>query len=144
LKPGSSITAAWAEKIKAHRDEILAFFAEHQGELERASAPLAAIVAGERPGLLPLSYGQERLWFIHKLQGSVQYHIPLVFRMQGNLCRKSFENAFRYITDRHEVLRTVFSEKDGDVYQSVMPGGSFTNWQKLKKQAAALKAILMQ
>jgi len=34
---------------------------------------------------VPLSYGQERLWFIDRLQGSVQYHLPLVLRLKGEL-----------------------------------------------------------
>jgi acyl carrier protein len=39
-----------------------------------------------RPQTIPLSYNQQSLWFIHQLEGSIQYHIPLVFRiLEGNL-----------------------------------------------------------
>ncbi|HLZ87885.1 MAG TPA: amino acid adenylation domain-containing protein, partial [Puia sp.] len=46
---------------------------------------LPVIVAGQRPDRIPLSYSQERLWFIDQLEGGVQYHMPSVLRLRGAL-----------------------------------------------------------
>jgi amino acid adenylation domain-containing protein/non-ribosomal peptide synthase protein (TIGR01720 family) len=70
---------------------------------------------------IPLSFAQERLWFIDRLQGSVQYHMPSVFRLTGKLDKRALENALRAIVNRHEVLRTVIREEDGVGYQHINP-----------------------
>lgn len=75
----------------------------------------------EHMGRIPLSFAQERIWFIDKLQGSVQYHMPWVFRMHGLAEPDVLEYAFREIVRRHEVLRTVIREEDGVGYQEVLP-----------------------
>lgn len=71
----------------------------------------------ERPDLVPLSFGQERLWLIDQLEGSVAYHIPAVFRLRGPLDRAALGYAFQELVNRHEVLRTVFEQTDGKVWQ---------------------------
>ncbi len=73
-----------------------------------------------RPEKIPLAYSQERLWFIHNLQGSVQYHIPSIFKLKGNLNIPALEIAFYSLVNRHEVLRTVFQEDQGIPYQSLL------------------------
>jgi hypothetical protein len=60
------------------------------------------------------------LWFIDQLEGSVQYHIPVVFRMQGDVNIEGLEYAFRNIVNRHEVLRTVIEQKGGRAFQRVL------------------------
>jgi amino acid adenylation domain-containing protein/non-ribosomal peptide synthase protein (TIGR01720 family) len=83
---------------------------------------LPAIIAEERPAHIPLSFSQERLWFIDKLEGSVQYHIPEVLRLHGEIKYEILEKALRGIINRHEVLRTVILEDaEGRGYQQVMP-----------------------
>ncbi|ASZ12182.1 non-ribosomal peptide synthetase [Chitinophaga pendula] len=87
---------------------------------------------------LPLSFAQERLWFIDKLQGSLQYHMPWIFQVQGRLDIPALEAAFRDIIQRHEVLRTVITEKDGIGYQQVLSGD---NWQLQSATAAEAGVI---
>jgi amino acid adenylation domain-containing protein/non-ribosomal peptide synthase protein (TIGR01720 family)/FkbM family methyltransferase len=82
---------------------------------------LPPIQVYEKSGLVPLSFAQERLWFIDRLQGSVQYHMPWVFRLSGPLNLEALEDSFRAIIHRHEVLRTVIGEEDGIGYQQVRP-----------------------
>ena len=72
-----------------------------------------------RPSRIPLSFSQERLWFIDRLQGSTNYHLSSVFRLKGPLEKEFLEAAFRGVINRHEVLRTVFKETDGEVYQQI-------------------------
>ncbi|WP_212004501.1 non-ribosomal peptide synthetase [Chitinophaga sp. HK235] len=74
---------------------------------------LQRISGGER---IPLSFSQERLWLVDKLEGSAHYHIPSVVHMKGHLDRDSMEAALRDIVGRHEALRTVIQwSADDDV-----------------------------
>jgi amino acid adenylation domain-containing protein len=74
---------------------------------------LIPLEKANRPDIIPLSYNQQSLWFIHQLEGSVQYHIPLVFRIRGTISISSLECAFNIILNRHEALRTVIREEEG-------------------------------
>ncbi|MES2730820.1 MAG: amino acid adenylation domain-containing protein, partial [Bacteroidota bacterium] len=87
---------------------------------EGQEALLPEIIAGERPAKIPLSFSQQRLWFIDKLEGSIHYHIPFALRFEGNLDKDSLNDAFREIVNRHEALRTVFKDQDGEAYQEVL------------------------
>jgi len=80
---------------------------------------LSAITSRKRPDRIPLSFGQERLWFIDQLEGSVQYHIPVVLRIQGDLDESALEYAFQMVIGRHEVLRTVIEQEEGQAWQRV-------------------------
>ncbi|MEJ7738035.1 MAG: amino acid adenylation domain-containing protein [Chitinophagaceae bacterium] len=69
---------------------------------------------------IPLSFSQERLWFIHRLEGSVQYHVSSVLRFNGLLNKEALSYALQTIVGRHEVLRTVIREAEGHGYQYVL------------------------
>jgi amino acid adenylation domain-containing protein/non-ribosomal peptide synthase protein (TIGR01720 family) len=84
-----------------------------------------AMVAVERPAYIPLSFSQERLWFIDRLGGSVQYHLPAVLRLKGSLNREILEKTLRAVINRHEVLRTVILEHDGQGYQQIIGADSW-------------------
>jgi amino acid adenylation domain-containing protein/non-ribosomal peptide synthase protein (TIGR01720 family) len=94
----------------------------------------------------PLSFAQERLWFIDKLQGSIAYHMPWVFRLTGDLNISALEAAFGAITDRHELLRTVIREDDGIGYQQVMPTGQWhlqqQDMEAITRQGSNLSAFI--
>ena len=75
---------------------------------------------------IPLSFSQERLWFVDRLEGSVQYHIPAVLRLKGELNRKALEDTLRTIINRHEVLRTVIREYNDQGYQHIMSAEDWT------------------
>ena len=72
-----------------------------------------------RPERIPLSFSQERLWFIDKLEGSVHYHVPAVLRLKGKLNKEALANSLQTIVSRHEVLRTVFKEEEGEAWQEI-------------------------
>ncbi|AYZ36368.1 amino acid adenylation domain-containing protein [Chryseobacterium indologenes] len=76
-------------------------------------------------GNLPLSFGQERMWFLDRLHGSVQYHIISAFRLTGELDVVSLEKALAYIVDRHEPLHTVIRQEDGVPYQHLLEAGTW-------------------
>jgi amino acid adenylation domain-containing protein len=67
---------------------------------------------------LPLSFAQERLWFIDQLEpGSASYNIPVAFLLKGTLNREALRQSLNEIVKRHEVLRTVFLMRDGKAVQ---------------------------
>ena len=90
-----------------------------------------AIVArsadGADEGAFPLSYAQQRLWFIDKLEsGSARYNIPMAFNIRGALDADLVERAFAAIIERHQVLRSYFVAVDDKVYQKVKADVGFT------------------
>lgn len=94
--------------------------------VERAAASHGAarpaLTAGERPDELPLSHAQQRLWVIQQIEcTSAAYNFPLVMRLRGVLDREAWATALADVTARHEALRTVFAEGDGQAFQRVLP-----------------------
>src|SRR6185503_9167026 len=96
-------------------------------EMRRAGLPvLPPVVPVERTGPLPLSFAQERLWFIDRLEpGSAVYNVPVAWRLGGALDEAALERSVGEVVRRHEALRTVFREVDGSPVQVVMPFGGF-------------------
>ena len=67
-----------------------------------------------RDGELPLSFAQQRLWFLDQLQpGSAFYNIPMALRIKGNLQYDAMNQTIAEIIQRHEVLRTTFENVEG-------------------------------
>ncbi|KIO77620.1 hypothetical protein TH53_08200 [Pedobacter lusitanus] len=89
-------------------------------------AVLPAIKALSRPEFIPLSFSQERLWFIDQLEGSVHYHMPSVLKLKGKLNKDALQYALQSIVKRHEVLRSVIKSREGVPYQEIMPADK---WQ---------------
>ncbi|WP_329172616.1 non-ribosomal peptide synthetase [Streptomyces sp. NBC_01477] len=89
--------------------------------LEDAGRPARpALVPQERPAVLPLSYAQQRLWFLHRLEGpSATYNVPFAVRLDGPLDTGALRQALHDIVVRHAALRTVFPERDGGPCQLV-------------------------
>jgi amino acid adenylation domain-containing protein len=79
-----------------------------------------------RQGDLPLSFAQQRLWFIDRLEpGLSLYNMPFPVRLEGPLKASVMEYSLLEILRRHEVLRTTFSMKDGKPWQKIAPEASF-------------------
>ncbi|HVR95588.1 MAG TPA: amino acid adenylation domain-containing protein, partial [Thermoanaerobaculia bacterium] len=88
---------------------------ESQGGLQ---AP--PIVPVPREGDLPLSFAQQRLWFLDQLEpGSPAYNIPFAVRLTGDLAPALLERVFAEVVRRHESLRTTFSSREGRPVQVI-------------------------
>ena len=93
------------------------------GRLQQASGG-SALVRQPRPERIPLSYAQRGLWYLHRLEGpSPTYNVPLVLRFASGVDREALRAALRDVVTRHESLRTVFHEADGEGYQVVLEPG---------------------
>ncbi|MEH2238171.1 amino acid adenylation domain-containing protein, partial [Nostoc sp.] len=72
--------------------------------------------------VLPLSFAQERLWFLDQLEGgSAIYNIPAAIRLTGNLELNALQQALKEIVRRHEVLKTSFPTVNGKPRQIINP-----------------------
>ncbi|WP_163996532.1 non-ribosomal peptide synthase/polyketide synthase [Pyxidicoccus caerfyrddinensis] len=90
----------------------------------KAQAP--ALVRASRDGALPLSFAQQRLWFVDQLiPGDAAYNIPAALWLSGQLDVESLRRAFEEIVRRHEVLRTTFTVKHGEPAQLIHPPARF-------------------
>ncbi|HVI49175.1 MAG TPA: amino acid adenylation domain-containing protein, partial [Chitinophaga sp.] len=102
-------------------EEIRAILSTQHLHNGNAQTP-SAITAADRGdmSLIPLSYSQERLWFLDQLESSANYHIPAILRLKGSLHHEALAYALRTIVNRHEVLRTIIEEEDGKAHQRVL------------------------
>ena len=90
--------------------------------VEQKRELLAQLLQKKTPQRFPLSFAQQRLWFLDRLQpGTTVYAIPAVLRLQGELRLPILQRSLQEIVQRHEILRTRFIDDDGIPYQVVMP-----------------------
>ena len=88
----------------------------------RSPEPRSSIPRRSAPGEIPLSFAQERLWFLGQLEpGSAVYNMCQAVRMKGALDLAMLEKALNEIIRRHEILRTNFVASDGRAIQLIAP-----------------------
>ena len=89
---------------------------------DRYALDVPPIVRVSRDEKLPLSFGQQRLWFLDQLEpGSAHWNIPVAVRMTGQLDVDALTRTMSEVVRRHEVLRTTFSNQDGQPLQVIRP-----------------------
>jgi amino acid adenylation domain-containing protein len=82
----------------------------------------SGITLQSRPPKLPLSFAQQRLWFLDQLEpGSTAYLMPYAWRLQGLLDAAALEASLTTLVTRHESLRTIFTLLEGDPVQVITP-----------------------
>ncbi|MBE1160651.1 non-ribosomal peptide synthetase [Dyella acidiphila] len=90
-------------------------------QLQRGGTARQAVRAQARPAMLPLSFAQQRLWFMYQLEGSsITYNIPFALRLDGALDAEAMRAAVTDLVARHESLRTLYAEVDGVGVQRVL------------------------
>ncbi|MFC6019900.1 condensation domain-containing protein, partial [Plantactinospora solaniradicis] len=88
-----------------------------------------ALTRRERPEMLPLSFAQQRLWFLNRLEetdpgAAAAYNTPLTLRLSGGLDVPALQAALGDVADRHESLRTIFPQADEAACQRVLEGAA--------------------
>ncbi|WP_448265466.1 amino acid adenylation domain-containing protein [Nostoc sp. DSM 114159] len=93
-------------------------------QLQQQDLTTSAILPKARDAELPLSYAQQRLWFLDKLNpNSAFYNLLLALRLVGTLNRTALEQSLQEIIYRHEALRTNFITVDGEPVQVIREQG---------------------
>ncbi|HWN42366.1 MAG TPA: amino acid adenylation domain-containing protein [Thermoanaerobaculia bacterium] len=109
--------------------EKLALLVLRMKKKRAAEGPAGKVVGVVRravSGPAPLSFGQQRLWLLDRLEpGSTAYSMPSPIRLRGALDRSALERALGEIVRRHESLRTTFAEREDEPVQVILPPGSF-------------------
>lgn len=105
--PEGALTPALRAELTTRKPELLAL-------LRDTSSDQAPLLPGSRGGDIPLSFGQESLWFMAQLEpDSPVYNVSEAFRLLGRLDQVALEQSLNEVVRRHEVLRTSFPAIDG-------------------------------
>ncbi|OLL16865.1 non-ribosomal peptide synthetase [Rhodococcus sp. M8] len=93
-----------------------------RAEQEAGAGRRTPLVPYERPERIPLSPAQQRMWFLNRFDPeSAVNNVPIGVRFTGALDVPALRGAIRDLTERHEVLRTVYPDVDGTGYQQILP-----------------------
>ncbi len=105
--------------LSAEELELLAYLLEEEGvDVVRQQTIFPRAQTAE----LPLSFAQERLWFLEQLDpGSPAYNIPFAVRIEGQLDIAALQGSLNEIVRRHENLRTTFATVEGKPVQIIAP-----------------------
>ncbi|GAB2894382.1 non-ribosomal peptide synthetase DhbF [Streptomyces deserti] len=80
-----------------------------------------ALTPTDRSGDVPLSFAQQRLWILQQVHGkNPAYHIPYALRLNGRVDVAALEAALRDVVRRHEILRTLYVDREGTPYQRIL------------------------
>ena len=101
----------------------IARLAERLADQPTAESPLPTIVPGPRPARVPLSFAQQRLWFVAQIDPDGAAYVVPYARRYHDLDVERLRRAFEALVARHEILRTTYPAVDGESYQDVRPPG---------------------
>ncbi len=119
--PKGALTPELRASVQERKSEILRVLLEARPAAGGDGEP---IEPAPRSGPLPLSFAQQRIWFLSQLEGGASpYHEQGALRISGRLDAAALRRALAQIVARHEALRTTFPFVDGSVIQSVEPAG---------------------
>ncbi|PHM06521.1 non-ribosomal peptide synthetase [Nostoc sp. 'Peltigera malacea cyanobiont' DB3992] len=117
--PEGIITPELRAEIQERKAEIIEFLEASNRTNNHSFKPLVPI---SRSGNLPLSFAQQRLWFLDQLiPNNPFYNIPLALHLTGSLKLAALEQTFNEIVQRHEALRTTIVVQTGQPVQVINP-----------------------
>jgi amino acid adenylation domain-containing protein len=122
--PEGTLTPDLKSEISSRKAEIISFL--HQVNNQTNASAIAPISRTEN-NTFPLSFAQQRLWFLNQLQpNSAFYNIPLNLHFSGQLNIAALESSLQLLISRHEILRTNFIAVDGEPVQAIAATRDFT------------------
>ncbi|BAZ54100.1 amino acid adenylation domain-containing protein [Nostoc sp. NIES-4103] len=121
--PKEALTPDIKAELAARKAEILAFISQANQALQSTSE---SIQPASHQGNIPLSFAQQRLWFLSRLEpDSSAYNIPAAVRLTGKLNIAALFQSINEIIRRHEILRTTVNVVDGEATQVIGNGENF-------------------
>jgi amino acid adenylation domain-containing protein len=115
------------QTLRAQAQLIASLKAGQTATDPQALTAIPILNAVERSVARPLSFAQQRLWFLNELLGpNPSYNIPLALSLEGDLDVSVLERSVNDLIERHESLRTSFLEHDGQARQLVKPTGKIS------------------
>ncbi|MGL4498257.1 MAG: condensation domain-containing protein, partial [Planktothrix sp.] len=117
--PEGILTPELQTKISQRKAEIITF-------LQQSHSTYSPLIPISRTKNLPLSFAQQRLWFLDQLfPNHPFYNVPAAFRLSGLLNLVALEKSFNTILQRHEALRTNFIKVEGQPIQKISSLSTF-------------------
>src|SRR5262249_20791902 len=115
-----AISDRWREQSEMYElGAVTLALAEELG-LRKEMRELSVIRAEKRPHPIPLSFAQQRLWFLAQMKGiSEAYHVFMPVRLNGKLDTGALRRALDRVVERHEALRTTIPVIDGEPIQRI-------------------------
>ncbi|NEO96236.1 MAG: non-ribosomal peptide synthetase, partial [Moorea sp. SIO3G5] len=118
--PKGKLTSMLRSELVDRKAEILSFLRQVKQATNTIETFIEPIERNGNPP--PLSYAQQRLWFIEKMAlSSNAYNMPLTLHLVGKLDYVALQKSLNQIIARHETLRTTFSEINGTPVQIIQP-----------------------
>jgi hypothetical protein len=115
--PKGTLTAELRSELSARKPEIIAFLRKAKAAAHQLPPSL---VPGPRPERIPLSFAQQRLWFLDQWEpGNPELNIPGALSLSGTLDVSILQKTLQRIVERHESLRTTFGAEDGKPFQTI-------------------------
>ncbi len=143
--PEGILTPALRQEIGDRKPELLQFLQQAKQFKGTDYLPLQPVA---RDGHLPLSFAQQRLWFLHHLSpDSRSYNALEILQIEGLLNLTVLEQSLGELINRHEIFRTTFPTVSGEPIQAIAPPSSFClkvdNYQDLypNEQSAKIQQV---
>src|SRR5690349_12876895 len=109
------------DNLDLDRLELLDYLLEEEG-VEAGSESQRIVRRGPHDDTLPLSFAQQRLWFLDQLApDGAAYNLTGRLHLEGRLDISALEASLNEIVRRHEALRTIFSTRNGEPVQIILP-----------------------
>ena len=133
--PAGALSPELKAKMSAQKADLLAHLSE-------SPAAASAIPRTDRSGDIPLSFAQERLWVIDRLDpGLTAYNVAQCWRIAGPLDPAALERSLHEIARRHEILRTTFSTAENGTPVQVIHPSSTQSVRRISIEPAALPRL---
>ena len=141
--PTGKLSPELRTQLTQHKTELLAFLQQNKSDHQRLAPPILPI---ERTTVLPLSFAQQRLWFVHQFDPATPiYKLSQWLCLQGTLNLTALEQSFNAIVRRHESFRTTFPMQQGQPTQVIVQAQPVTiPVEDLSALTDAEKATLLQ